>query len=87
MIHIPGKTTVLYKLKLNETVSTIPTIGFNVETVSPVKGLTFTVFDIGGQEKIRALWKYYFQNTEGKGHLISFLRLNIITRSFHCILL
>ena len=37
-----GKTTVMYKLKLNETVVTIPTIGFNVETMSPVKGLTFT---------------------------------------------
>ena len=47
-----GKTTILYKLKLNETVSTIPTIGFNVETVSPCKGLTFTVWDVGGQEKI-----------------------------------
>ena len=77
MIHIPGKTTVLYKLKLNETVSTIPTIGFNVETVSPVKGLTFTVFDIGGQEKIRALWKYYFQNTEGEGR---FLRFNSLKK-------
>ena len=32
----------MYKLKLNETVVTIPTIGFNVETVSPMKGLTFT---------------------------------------------
>jgi hypothetical protein len=31
-----GKTTILYKLKLNETVSTIPTLGFNVETVTPV---------------------------------------------------
>jgi len=71
MIHIPGKTTVLYKLKLNETVSTIPTIGFNVETVSPVKGLTFTVWDVGGQEKIRALWRHYYQNAEGKGHLIT----------------
>ncbi|KAL9953777.1 hypothetical protein ACROYT_G041241 [Oculina patagonica] len=37
-----GKTTILYKLKLNETVSTIPTIGFNVETVSPCKGVMFT---------------------------------------------
>ena len=27
-----GKTTILYKMKLNEVVSTIPTIGFNVET-------------------------------------------------------
>ena len=25
-----GKTTVLYKLKLNELVTTVPTIGFNV---------------------------------------------------------
>lgn len=33
-----GKTTILYKLKLNETVASIPTIGFNVETVTPVKG-------------------------------------------------
>jgi hypothetical protein len=31
---IVGKTTILYKLKLGETVSTIPTIGFNVETVN-----------------------------------------------------
>lgn len=60
-----GKTTILYKLKLNETVSTIPTIGFNVETVSPCKGLTFTVWDVGGQEKIRPLWRPYFQNTQG----------------------
>ena len=28
-----GKTTILYKLKMNETVNTIPTIGFNMETV------------------------------------------------------
>jgi GTPase SAR1 family protein len=29
-----GKTTILYKLKLGEVVTTIPTIGFNVEYVS-----------------------------------------------------
>lgn len=28
-----GKTTILYKVKLNENITTIPTIGFNVETV------------------------------------------------------
>ena len=28
-----GKTTILYKLKLGEVVTTIPTIGFNVETI------------------------------------------------------
>ncbi|XP_071485766.1 uncharacterized protein [Diadema antillarum] len=60
-----GKTTILYKLKCNETVQTIPTIGFNVETITPVPGLTFTVWDVGGQERLRALWRHYFVGTEG----------------------
>ena len=60
-----GKTTILYKLKLNETVATIPTIGFNVESVQPVKNVTFTVWDVGGQDKIRPLWRHYFQGCEG----------------------
>merc|ERR1712241_639552 len=59
-----GKTTVLYKLKLGEVVTTIPTIGFNVETVD-YKNISFTVWDVGGQTKIRPLWRHYFQNTQG----------------------
>uniref|UniRef100_A0A1I7ZUX1 ADP-ribosylation factor 1-like 2 n=1 Tax=Steinernema glaseri TaxID=37863 RepID=A0A1I7ZUX1_9BILA len=58
-----GKTTVLYKLKLGEVVTTIPTIGFNVETVS-YKNVSFTVWDIGGQQTIRPLWRYYYANTK-----------------------
>ncbi|XP_016650546.1 PREDICTED: ADP-ribosylation factor 1 isoform X2 [Prunus mume] len=45
-----GKTTILYKLKLGEIVTTIPTIGFNVETIE-YKNITFTVWDVGGQDK------------------------------------
>ena len=56
-----GKTTILYKLKLNENVTTIPTIGFNVEEVTPMKNVTFTMWDVGGQEKIRPLWRHYYQ--------------------------
>lgn len=59
-----GKTTILYKLKLGEIVTTIPTIGFNVETVE-YKNICFTVWDVGGQSKIRPLWRHYFQNTQG----------------------
>ena len=59
-----GKTTVLYHLKLNEPISTIPTIGFNVETVE-YKNISFTVWDIGGQDKIRTLWRLYYQETQG----------------------
>lgn len=54
-----GKTTILYRLRLGEAVHTIPTIGFNVETVTH-KNVTFTVWDIGGQEKIRPLWRHYY---------------------------
>merc|ERR1712137_741878 len=54
-----GKTTVLYKVHLGETVTTIPTIGFNVEVLER-KGLSLTVWDIGGQDKIRKLWKHYY---------------------------
>lgn len=59
-----GKTTILYKLKLGEIVTTIPTIGFNVETVE-YKNISFTVWDVGGQDKIRKLWRHYYQNTQG----------------------
>ena len=39
-------------------------IGFNVETVE-YKNICFTVWDVGGQDKIRPLWRHYFQNTQG----------------------
>lgn len=43
-----GKTTVLYSLKLGEVISTIPTIGFNVEELN-YKTIKFMVWDVGGQ--------------------------------------
>jgi small GTP-binding protein len=58
-----GKTTILYKLKLGEVVTTIPTIGFNVETVQ-VHGIDLTLWDVGGCDKMRPLWRHYFQNTQ-----------------------
>ncbi|KNC46582.1 ADP-ribosylation factor 1 [Thecamonas trahens ATCC 50062] len=59
-----SKTTVLFKLKLGEVITTIPTIGFNVESVK-YKNIEFTVWDIGGQDKIRSLWKRYTENSHG----------------------
>lgn len=57
-----GKTTILYKLKLGQDVTTIPTVGFNVETVT-YKNVKFNVWDVGGQDKIRPLWRHYFSGT------------------------
>lgn len=49
-----GKTTILYKLQLGEVVSTIPTIGFNVESLD-YKNIKFQVWDLGGQSSIRCV--------------------------------
>lgn len=77
------KTTILYKLRLGEVITSIPTIGFNVEQVQ-YKRLNLTVWgllpffsfhsfcilkrifpaDVGGQEKIRRLWRYYYQGSD-----------------------
>jgi len=57
-----GKTTILCRLKLGKTVPTIPTVGFNVQTVQ-YKNIKFNVWDVGGQEKIRPLWRHYYTGT------------------------
>ncbi len=60
-----GKTTLLYQLKLGEMDSTIPTIGFNVESVV-YRNINFIMWDIGGQAALRPLWRHYFRGTDGK---------------------
>lgn len=64
-----GKTTVLYRLQFNEFVNTVPTKGFNAEKVKLSLGGhrtgTFHFWDVGGQEKLRPLWKSYTRCTDG----------------------
>ncbi|RXN06748.1 ADP-ribosylation factor 14 [Labeo rohita] len=63
-----GKSTLLYKLKYNEDFYTVPTIGFNVEMIEAKKNkdkITLTVWDVGGQVKMRAHWKNFYQDTAG----------------------
>ena len=58
-----GKTTILYKLKLGEVVTTIPTIGFNVESIE-YNGLSITAWDVGMRDKMRPLIRHYYQGTQ-----------------------
>ena len=61
-----GKTKLLYLLKLEEKVLTLPTIGFNVEVIDKEKWeKSIELWDVAGQEKIRVLWRHYFRNTNG----------------------
>ena len=48
---------------MGEVVTTIPTIGFNVEQVT-YKNLKFQVWDLGGQTSIRPYWRCYYSNTD-----------------------
>lgn len=57
------RAAILYKLKLDQDVTTIPTVGFNVETVT-YKNTKFNVWDVGGQDKIRPLWRHYFSGED-----------------------
>eukprot|EP00429_Kryptoperidinium_foliaceum_P008535 CAMPEP_0176020058 /NCGR_PEP_ID=MMETSP0120_2-20121206/9706_1 /TAXON_ID=160619 /ORGANISM="Kryptoperidinium foliaceum, Strain CCMP 1326" /LENGTH=572 /DNA_ID=CAMNT_0017353145 /DNA_START=13 /DNA_END=1727 /DNA_ORIENTATION=- len=63
-----GKTTILYKMKLGEVVTTMPTIGFNVETIS-IDGQQLTIWDLGLRSKARPLVKHYL-TPEPPGGLI-----------------
>ncbi len=57
-----GKSTILYTLKLEEIVTTIPRIGFNIETVT-YKNISFAVWDSGEWECCarRPLWTQCYQ--------------------------
>lgn len=58
-----GKTTILNKLAHNMNHDTIPTIGFNKEMFT-YKNIEFTATDIGGQDRLRSVWRHFFNNTD-----------------------
>ena len=59
-----GKTTILYKMQLGETKITVPTLGFNVETIN-YENLNFKMWDLGGQSEYRPYWKCYYNKADG----------------------
>ena len=50
-------------MQADEVIETVPTIGFNVETLQ-YKNLKFQVWDLGGQTSIRPYWRCYYANTD-----------------------
>jgi len=59
-----GKTAILHKLKLGHAVTTGPTIGFNSETLE-YNGISFRVWDVGGQGELRPLLRHYLYGVQG----------------------
>ncbi|XP_075455535.1 uncharacterized protein LOC142494858 [Ascaphus truei] len=60
-----GKTTILYRLKLQRAVTTVPTIGHNVETLETTRGVSVTMWDVGLGAKGFPLCRHYFAGTHG----------------------
>eukprot|EP00771_Trimastix_marina_P001342 gnl/Trimastix_PCT/2409.p1 GENE.gnl/Trimastix_PCT/2409~~gnl/Trimastix_PCT/2409.p1 ORF type:complete len:658 (-),score=80.02 gnl/Trimastix_PCT/2409:44-2017(-) len=58
-LDLSGKTKLLYRLKHDTIVETIPTIGFNLEFLQ-VDGIRVCLWDIGGQQILRRLWRHYY---------------------------
>ncbi|KAM9733227.1 ADP-ribosylation factor-like protein 14 [Menidia menidia] len=85
-----GKTTLLYKLKYNESVVTVPTVGFNVETLeTDRRSPELTVWDIGGQRKMRPNWRYHYSDTAGLVFVVDSQdeeRLNEARKELHRVL-
>lgn len=69
-----GKTTILAKLhngkkRMDEHISTIPTMDFNVMSWKH-KGKKFGVWDVGGQDSLRPLWRHHLTGTQGLVYVV-----------------
>lgn len=60
-----GKTSILYRLKLDEFIPTAPTTAFNVERIKLAKNTRLSIWDVGGSENIRPLWRTYMRQADG----------------------
>jgi ADP-ribosylation factor-like protein 1 len=83
-----GKTTVLYKMQFGEAKITVPTLGFNVETVN-YENVTFQMWDLGGQSELRPYWRCYYPKTNAIVFVIDSTdkeRLNIVKEELFLLL-
>ncbi|KAK3128744.1 hypothetical protein QOZ80_6BG0465810 [Eleusine coracana subsp. coracana] len=83
-----GKTTILYRLHIGEVLSSVPTIGFNVEEVE-YKNVAFTVWDVGGQDKLRPLWRQYLSNSDALIYVVDSMdrdRIGVAREEFQAII-
>ena len=80
-----GKTKLLFRLKLDLLIATVPTIGFNVETV-PFGNLDLTIFDLNsGTYQLRSLWKHYLPDLDAIIYVIDSADAEKIPESKECL--
>ena len=83
-----GKTSWLLRLKYDEKMMTIPTMGFNHETID-YKERQISIWDLSGANQTRGLWKNYFKDQKCIIYMIdisSKKRLDEYIESFQLVL-
>ncbi|XP_066442359.1 uncharacterized protein [Eleutherodactylus coqui] len=63
--HGSGKTTILYRLKLNENVKPVPTLTYNVETLDMFEDLLLHVWDVSLGAKGLPLIRHFMEGHQG----------------------
>lgn len=59
-----GKTTIVKHLKGEDVNTVSPTLGFDINTME-FDEYRLNLWDVGGQQTIRAYWRNYFEQTDG----------------------
>lgn len=59
-----GKTTIVKYLKREDVNTVSPTLGFDISTLE-FGQYKLNLWDVGGQQTIRAYWRNYFEQTDG----------------------
>ena len=83
-----GKTSVMFQLRIGKPVKTVPTVGFNVETIKHKK-LTLHLWDVGGQDRLRPYWRHHYTGTQGIIYVIDSVdkaRLDLSAAELHTML-
>lgn len=61
---LSATTAVLHQLHLGEAKETVPTVNYDVQTITHRK-LKMHVWDVGGQDSLRPFWRHYLTGTQG----------------------
>ena len=60
-----GKTTLLYHKQLDQNITTVTTEEQNIEILPSIEGISFVVWDMGGQKSLRRRWEDQYIGTDG----------------------
>mmetsp|Transcript_2371 Transcript_2371/g.6323 ORF Transcript_2371/g.6323 Transcript_2371/m.6323 type:complete len:282 (+) Transcript_2371:245-1090(+) len=85
-----GKTTILYRFALNQSVDTLPTLTSNKETVALESETlggenTWDLVDVGGSPALRHTWSTYARAVDGIIYVVDSTAEDRLSEAGHCL--